>query len=98
MKNINIIFNVIFKIVRKILKFLAISFLVLLVLYIIFEIFYYSHWVYIDSCMDYGGAWNEELNKCEGSSRYDEWYKEWKGFNLKDFIELHKYLFGLSGE
>jgi hypothetical protein len=88
MKNINIILNII----KKVLKFLVILFLVLLVLLTLFFIFFYNYGVYVDRCLDLDGAWNYELNTCDGSPAYDEWYKKWEGFSFNHLFRFLKFI------
>jgi hypothetical protein len=66
MKNIKKLVFLFFKIIGVIL-------LILFLIPVLYLIVFDPYFFYIDSCLDLGGSWNEEINDCEGSKSYKEW-------------------------
>lgn len=76
MKNIKLIM---LKSIKACMYFCAAIVCLILLLLVVYHIVLWialdfdPYFFYIDSCLDLGGSWNEEINDCEGSESYKEW-------------------------
>lgn len=86
--------------IRKLFK---IVFIIGIVIILIFGAIWIKRFFQIDSCLDCGGKWNYELNKCEKYYNLDSlefsdlyWYADFDSLSNREFLTKGKMLDSLS--